>query len=344
MKRRGNIYEEFSSVGNITHAVMSSPCRSRKKDPGRFAETADEKIARIHAMLMRGEFRPSPSYTVTIYDPKERLLTILPEDPDKIVHRALLNVLRPIWDKVFIPDCYCGVKRRGQLPAAKRMRQFIKEARKGGPVYCFKFDLRKYYPSIDHGVMKAIIRRSIKDKRILKILDDIIDSEPGIMLGSPLSPYLANLYITPLCHWLKEKKGVKFLIDYADDFVILSNDKEFLHRLDAEIEAYTTDILKVKVKGNKQIFPVGLDRSDKHGRGIDFLGFVFYLNETRIRKGIKRNLCRKLAKLRKANRHIPEKDFLQAIASWWGWLKYSDSKYLINQLNKQSPYEIKFRR
>lgn len=236
------------------------------------------------------------------------------------------------------------MKRRGQLPAAKKVLDFLQEARQSSPVYCLKFDIRKYYPSIDHGVMKGIVRRSIKDKRILKILDDIIDSEPGIMLGSPLSPYFANLYITPLCHWLKEKKGVKHLIDYADDFVILSNDKEELHRLLAEIEDYTTNKLKIEVKRNKQIFPVALDRSDKHGRGIDFLGFVFYLNETRIRKGIKRNLCRKLAKLRKAKHPVPEKEFLQALASWWGWLKYSDSDYFINKLNKKSPYEIKFRR
>lgn len=111
----------------------------------------------------------------------------------------------------------------------------------------------------------------------------------------------------------------------------------------ADIEAYTNQNLRIEVKRNKQIFPVGLDRSDKHGRGIDFLGFVFFLNETRIRKGIKRNLCRKIAKLRKAKNPISRKDFLQAIAPWWGWLKYSDSQYLINKLNTISPYEIKFK-
>lgn len=343
MKRRGNLYDEFSSKANLRQSAMLTPCRNRRTSQN-FAEKVEAQVAELHEILKRGEFRPSPSYNVTIYDPKERQLTILPEYPDKIVHRALLNTLRPVWDKVFIPDCYCGVRRRGQLPAAIRVWKFLQEARKNGPVYCLKFDIRKYYPTIDHGVMKAIIRRSIKDRRILSILDAIIDSEPGIMLGSPLSPYFANLYITYLCHWLKEKKGVKYLIDYADDFVIISNDKEFLHRLLVEIEDYATAKLKLEVKRNKQIFPVALDRSDRHGRGIDFLGFVFYLNETRIRKGIKRNLCRKLAKLRKAKHPIPKKDFLQSIASWWGWLKYSDSEYLINKLNKKSPYEIKFRR
>ncbi len=331
MKRRGNIYKEFSSTENIDQAARMSD----KYKP--------ENTAAICAMLENESFKPSPTYNVTINDGKERILTILPEYPDKIIHRALLLQLRPIWDKVFISGSYCGVRECGQFPAAQKVRRYIQEARKHGPVYCLKLDMRKFYPTIKHDVLKGIIRRSIKDKRILTILDAIVDSEDGIMLGSPISPYLANLYITPLCHWLKEKKGVKWLVNYADDFVIISNDKEFLHRLLADIEAYTNQNLRIEVKRNKQIFPVGLDRSDKHGRGIDFLGFVFFLNETRIRKGIKRNLCRKIAKLRKAKNPISRKDFLQAIAPWWGWLKYSDSQYLINKLNTISPYEIKFK-
>lgn len=332
MKRHGNLYAKFSDAENIERAAMMSD------------HYKPENVANVRALLEGGEFTPSPTYNITINDGKEKILTILPENPDKIIHRALLLVLRPIWNKVFIADSYCGVKGRGQLPAAFKTRRFIQEARKNGPVYCLKFDMRKFYPTMKHDVLKALVRRSIKDKQILRYLDAIIDSEEGVMLGSPISPYLANLYITYLCHRLKEKRGAKWLINYADDFIILSNDKKFLHRLLREIEEYSNVELRIEVKRNKQIFPVGLDRSDKHGRGIDFLGFVFYLNETRIRKGIKKALCRKIAKLRKAKNPISRKDFLQAIAPWWGWLKYSDSQYLINKLNTISPYEIKFRR
>lgn len=332
MKRHGNLYGEFSDAKNIERAAEMSD------------HYKPENVADVCALLERNEFQPSGSYNVTINDGKERLLTIIPENPDKVIHRALLLILRPIWDKVFIADSYCGIKKRGQLSASVKTRRFIQEARKSGPVYCLKFDIRKFYPTIKHDVLKALVRRSIKDKRILSLLDAIIDSEEGVMLGSPISPYFANLYITYLCHTLKEQKGAKWLINYADDFIILSNDKEFLHRLLREIEVYSSVKLRIEVKRNKQIFPVALDRSDKHGRGIDFLGFVFFLNETRIRKGIKQALCRKIAKLRKAKHPISRKDFLQAIAPWWGWLKYSDSQYLINKLNKISPYEIKFRR
>ncbi len=332
VKRHGNLYGDFSDATNIERAAMMSD------------HYKPENAAKVCALVERNEFIPSPSHNVTINDGKERLLTIIPENPDKIIHRALLLILRPIWDKVFIADSYCGIKKRGQLSAAIKTRRFIQEARKSGPVYCLKFDIRKFYPTIKHDVLKALVRRSIKDKRVLRYLDAIIDSEEGVMLGSPISPYFANLYITYLCHTLKEQKGAKWLVNYADDFIILSNDKEFLHRLLREIEEYSIEKLQIEVKRNKQIFPVALDRSDKHGRGIDFLGFVFFLNETRIRKGIKQALCRKIAKLRKAKHPISRKDFLQAIAPWWGWLKYSDSQYLINKLNKISPYEIKFRR
>lgn len=333
MKRYGNLFEQFCSEENIDRAARMS----KKYRP--------ENTAKICAMLRAGEFHPSPCHNVTIQQGgKERVLTILPEYPDKIIHRALLLTLRDIWDRIFIADSYCGIRGRGCIAAAKKLRRQIQQVRKDGEkVYCLKFDIRKFYPSIDHDIMKGVVRKSIKDKRILSLLDAIIDSEQGIMLGSPISPYLSNLYITYLCHWLKERKGAKYLINYADDFVILSCDKEFLHRLLAEIERYTDCKLKITVKGDKQIFPVARENRDKHGRGIDFVGFVFYLNETRIRKGIKQRLCRKIAKLGDASRPLSPRDFLQRISPWWGWLKYSDSNFFINQLNSICEHEIKFR-
>ncbi|PWB05954.1 hypothetical protein C5O24_10715, partial [Paramuribaculum intestinale] len=105
VKRRGNIYGEFSSVENIDRAARMSD----KYKP--------ENTGVICSLLERDEFQPSPTYNVTINDGKERLLTIVPEFPDKIIHRAMLLTLRPIWDKVFISDSYCGIRGRGQLPA-----------------------------------------------------------------------------------------------------------------------------------------------------------------------------------------------------------------------------------
>lgn len=118
--------------------------------------------------------------------------------------------------------------------------------------------------------------------------------------------------------------------------VILASDKSYLHSLMGEIRAYLGD-LKLEVKGNWQVFPVA-------ARGIDFVGYVFFHTHTRMRKGIKKTFCRRLAKLNKRKRPLSEKDFKQAICPWWGWAKSCDSKHLIKKLSKTSKYEIKFKR
>ncbi len=103
-----------------------------------------------------------------------------------------------------------------------------------------------------------------------------------------------------------------------------------------EIRAYLGD-LKLEVKGNWQVFPVA-------ARGIDFVGYVFFHTHTRMRKGIKKTFCQRLAKLNKRKGPLSEKDFKQAICPWWGWAKSCDSKHLIKKLSKTSKYEIKFKR
>jgi hypothetical protein len=254
-----------------------------------------------------------------------------------------MNVLEPIWLSVFTADTYSCIKKRGIHAAAKKLRRVI-DKDKQGCTYCLKIDIRKFYPSVNHDVLKSIVLRKLKDTRLLKLLDEIIDSAEGLPIGNYLSQYLANLILTYFDHWVKEVKRVRYYFRYADDIVVLHSDKKVLRGLLAEFETYLAEETKLQVKDNKQIFPVGKDHRDRHGRGIDFLGFVFYLNETRLRKRIKQNLCRKCAQLLKRKNPSDAKDFKQAIASWWGWCKYSDSDYFINKLNvKIQPYEIKFR-
>ena len=205
-----------------------------------------------------------------------------------------------------------------------------------GTTFCLKLDIRKFYPSINHDVLKSILRRKLKDKRLLCLLDEIIDSADGVPIGNYLSQYFANLYLTYFDHWIKEQKRVKHYFRYADDIVILASDKSYLHSLMGEIRAYLGD-LKLEVKGNWQVFPVA-------ARGIDFVGYVFFHTHTRMRKGIKKTFCRRLAKLNKRKRPLSEKNFKQAICPWWGWAKSCDSKHLIKKLSKTSKYEIKFKR
>lgn len=343
MKRIGNLYDQIISLENLQLADE----RARKGKVKNYGVRVHDRnreanLIALHEALKAGTYRTSTYSTFTIYEPKEREIFRLPYYPDRIVHHAVMNVLEPIWLSVFTADTYSCIKNRGIHLAAKKLRRVI-DKDKEGCAYCLKIDIRKFYPSVNHDVLKAIVRRKLKDTRLLQLLDEIIDSADGLPIGNYLSQYLANLILTYFDHWVKEVKLVRYYFRYADDIVVLHRNKELLRELLAEFERYLRDNVELVVKDNKQIFPLARDHRDRHGRGIDFLGFVFYLNETRLRRSIKQNLCRKVAKLTKRKNPPTPEAFKQAVASWWGWCKYSDSEHFINKLNNRiKPYEIKF--
>ena len=302
----------------------------------------------LHQKLKAGTYKPSSYTTFKIHVPKEREICRLPYYPDRIVHHAIMNVVAPIWRRLFDRDTYCGLPGRGIQAAANRVKYFLQNYPEDCR-YCLKIDIRKFYPSVDHDVLKSLVRWKLKDRRLIALIDDIIDSADGIPIGNHPSIFFALLYFAKFMMWLRQswakEHNVKLImIDYADDIVFFSAHKQTLHQLLADIEDYLAKELKLQVKSNKQIFPIARTHRDTHGRGVDFLGYVFYLKETRLRKGIKKNFARAVANMRKAKKPISEADFLQRCASWWGWCKHRDSKNFVNKLNKTAPYEIKFKR
>jgi retron-type reverse transcriptase len=293
----------------------------------------EANLAELHKTLTKGLYRTSPYDTFIIHEPKERQICRLPYFPDRIVHHAVVNVLEPIWVSTFTADSFSCIKGRGIHAAAEKMKSILRENPQATK-YCLKIDLRKFYPSIDHDILKQIIRRKIKDGKLLALLDEIIGSAEGIPIGNYLSQHFANLYLTRFDHWIKERQGVKYYLRYADDIVALHSDKQFLHRLFADMRDYLAGNLKLEIKGNRQIFPVTV-------RGIDFVGYVFYHTHTRLRKGIKKRFCRRLARLNRRET-LTEAEFKRRISPWWGWAKHCDSINLINKLSQNYRYEIKF--
>jgi hypothetical protein len=173
----------------------------------------------------------------------------------------------------------------------------------------------KFYPSIDHDILKQLLRRKLKDNDLLWLLDEIIDSSIGLPIGNYLSQHLANFYLTYFDHWVKEQKQVKNYMRYADDIVILSSSKPYLHQLLFDIKQYLQTNLKLQVKGNYQIFPVA-------SRGIDFVGYSTYHTHTRLRKSIKQSFAREVAKNKNST----------SIPSYTGWAKHCNSNQLLKKL------------
>lgn len=313
MKRIGNLYEQITSLKNLQEAdAKAQKGKSNQYGVMLHKQNAEGNLLVLQDRLISKTYQTSPYDIFNIYEPKERVVYRLPYFPDRITHHAIMNVIEPILVDTFTADTYSCIKERGIHKLLRNLKRDLQDT--SGTQYCLKFDIKKFYPSIDHNVLKALLRRKFKDPDLLWLLDEIIDSAPGLPIGNYLSQYLANFYLAYFDHWLKETKRIRYYYRYADDIVILSSDKMQLHQLLSEIKTYLST-LKLEVKENHQVFPVA-------SRGIDYVGYVFYHSHVRIRKQIKKNFARKLAK----NSEHPSR------ASYLGWLSHADAKHLTKKL------------
>ena len=254
----------------------------------------ENKLIEIHNLLKNKTYKVS-SYTIKkIKDNgKERILMKLPYYPDRIVQWAIMLQLENIFYKNFCKHTCASIKNRGTTKASELLRRYLRDEE--NTQYCLKIDVKKFYPNINHEILKKLLRKKFKDKDLLWLLDLYIDSaegEIGVPIGSYLSQFLGNFYLSYFDHWLKEDKHIKYVIRYMDDVVILHKDKTYLHSLFLEIKNYLKKELKLEVKGNWQIFPSRI-------RGIDFVGFRDFGDYNLLRKRIAKNLKSKMIKYKK---------------------------------------------
>jgi len=316
MKRINKIYSKICAIDNLIEADKKARKGKLQSIGVRIHDRNREaNILALHEALINKTYKTSNYHTFIIHEPKEREIYQLPYYPDRIVHHAIMNILEPIWMSVFTADTYSCIKGRGIHAVVRKLKTALRD--RGNTTHCLKLDIRKFYPSIDHNVLKNIIRRKIKDADLLALLDSVIDSAPGVPIGNYLSQYFANLYLAYFDHWIKEVKGVKYYYRYADDIVILSDSKDELHCLFSDIKQYLQNNLKLDIKANYQIFPV-------EARGIDFVGYRFYHTHVLLRKSIKKNFAKAVKKAGKYSRQIQ--------SSYYGWAKHCNSKNLIKKL------------
>ncbi len=314
MKRINNLYPKICSIANLQLADLIAR-KGKSKQPGviEHDQNREGNILKLQEMLVNKTYKTSEYTTFTIFEPKERVIFRLPYFPDRITHHAVMNILEPIFVSTFTADTYSCIKGRGIHAAAYAVKRALQDI--PGTLYCLKLYVKKFYPNVDHDILKQLLRRKIKDNDLLWLLDGIIDSADGLPIGNYLSQYFANFYLAYFDHWMKEDRKVKYYFRYADDLVILSDNKPWLHQLLYDIRMYLHEKLRLTVKRNSQIFPV-------NSRGIDFVGYVFYHTHILLRKSIKQNFARMIAKNKNA----------ASIASYNGWAAHCDSKHLLKKL------------
>lgn len=324
MKTYSDLYPQIYEFDNLHLAYLKARRNKRyKQEVLRFSARLEENLIDIQNSLIWKTYRPSRYKFFTIYEPKQRLIAALPFK-DRVVHHALCNLIEPIFERPMIHDSYACRRGQGVLAGVLRTTRFLRDAgRRWGRVYCLKADVTKFFPSIDHEILKKIIRRRIACPDTLALIDTIIDStetDRGIPIGSLTSQLWANVYLNELDHFIKETLRIQYYLRYMDDFVIFHHNKQHLAVILEEVIGYLGVCLRLSLNRKTQIFPI-------QPRCVDFLGYRIWPNHRLLRKA---NVTRTKRKFRKQSR-LYSQGFLSldsihpGIASWIGHAKHADT-------------------
>jgi len=317
MKRYGDMYRQITSYDNLLLAHLNA----RKGKTGATEVQAVDKnlkasLKQIQHLLLSRQFTTSPYERFLIHEPKLREISKLPYFPDRIVHHAVMNVIGPLWDKVFISDVYSAIPGRGIHAGLNRIKGFLKNER--GTRYCLQFDIHQFYPSVDHDILMRLIERKIKCPDTLWLLENIVrstESGKGIPIGNYLSQYFANIYLNSFDHWLKEVLNIRYYIRYADDGVILDASKMRLNAIHKAVAVYFKNNLHLSLNPKTQIYPVDI-------RGIDFLGYRTFRGYTLLRKRSVRSFKAKLSAVKRRWPGVPAQHVVSTIMARVGWIQH----------------------
>ena len=210
MKRHGDLIKPISSLSNVRLADNHARQNTKSKYEV-YVHDSNQDVENVilSENLENGTYKTSEYNTFKIYEPKERLIFKLPYYPDRIAHHAIMNILKPIWIKTFIHQTYSSIEGRGIHMLKNELFKVLQEYPKE-TTYCLKINVHKFYPSINHDILKIQIRKKIKDNKTLALLDEIIDSTDsltpgvGVPIGNYLSQYFANVYLSEFDHVMKE--------------------------------------------------------------------------------------------------------------------------------------------
>lgn len=288
MKRANHLFKKFVSIENLRTAnEQSRKGKNHYREVAEFQKNLEQNLSDIQTELLLGTYTTGKYRIKNINERgKERKIYVLPYR-DRVVQRALGNVIEPVVLRHLTPFTHATIKNRGIHSALKQVTGYLEDIE--NTQYCLKIDIHHYFPSISHTALKEIWRRIIKDKKILKIIDNIIDSVPedeGIPIGNYFSQLAANIYLSPFDHWIKEVLKIKYYTRYMDDMVFFSSSPTELRKQFREIDWYLLSRLSLQTKDNWQIFFI-----DK--RVVDFIGYRMSHNNTILRKSTFKRLRRR---------------------------------------------------
>jgi len=237
---------------------------------------------------------------------KKRMILALPFK-DRVVQHALNNIIEPVFEKCMFYDSYACRMMKGTHAAAKRLSYFMG---KTNIAYYLKIDIKSYFASVNHNILKNLIKKRITDRNIIWLIDEILDSSPvpGLPIGNLLSQLFANILLHELDFYHKTKIGIKYYIRYMDDIIILASDKKVLKNIFEKFNNYIDTNLKLSLNPKS-----GIGRCKD---GIEFVGYRVWRNLKLIKKQSLERMKKKIRAWKKNK--LPNKKIISSMGSWMG--------------------------
>lgn len=303
MKRLGGLWVRVTAFENLLRAYRKARLGKRTRPSvARFALNLEGELLALQRVLREGVYRPGAYRTFTIYERKPRTIAAAPFR-DRVVHHALMHVIEPPLDRRFIHDSYACRAGKGVHAAVARYQGWARRY-----AYALKMDVARYFPSIDHTLLKEKVRRHIEDRKVLALVDVIIDTGPpqvpalayfpgddlftplarpaGIPIGNLTSQFFANLYLDDLDRAMRSRFGATAYLRYVDDMVVLDDDKGRLRELrDAVREHLERERLRLHPR-KAHVSPVR--------DGLDLLGYRVWPRRRRLRNDNGHRFARRL--------------------------------------------------
>jgi len=337
MKTYDKLFPKINNFDNLLKSArLARKGKKMSTEMARFHFNLENELLHLHEELTLHTYQPGAYKTFQIYDPKERMISAAPYR-DRVVHHALCQVIEPIFDRTFIYDTYANRLGKGTHQAIERYQYYAQRY-----PYVLKCDIRKFFASIDHQILKEKLRWKIRCKDTLWLIDSIIDAsnpqEPhliyfpgddlfspqerkrGLPIGNLTSQFWGNVYLNRFDHFIKEELGVPGYIRYVDDFVLFATSNEELREWKRVIKEKLAELRLVPHPGKTRIYQVK--------DGVPFLGFTVFPQYRYVRKqNSKRHFrhLRKMVLLKEAGKRSPQQ-LEDSLNSWLGHLRFGQSK------------------
>jgi len=281
-----SLYEQIYQMDNLYLASKNAMKGKKSKSAvAKFWFYEDEKLAHIHELLKSRKYKFGRYTEFTINDNSVMRKISAAPFVDRVVHHAIMNVLEPLFEKSYIYDTYANRKGKGTLAALKRAKYYANKYK-----YVLQIDIKKYFPSIDHEILTAMLYPKVQCSETMLMLVGLIENSnmqddayfyfdddtlltpyerrKGIPLGNLTSQFFGNWYLNEFDHYIKEELRVKGYIRYVDDMTFFSNSKDFLEDLILVVDSYL-DRFRLRIHPYKTVLQKSTD-------GIVFLGHKVY--------------------------------------------------------------------